>query len=122
MLDTSQTACTARVSYHAVCRYIQRVLDVHVVVPDTLTPDLSWYGETLATLHCKAAGLTVEQVRSLILTPMVAYACKHRLTVAYHDDFVAKVREGVVVTIVPRKKPKFFRKPQPRPLKRRYAH
>ena len=122
MLDTSITASSERVSFHAVTRYVQRVLDVHVAAPDTLTHDMSWYSETLARLHCKAAGLTVEQVRALILTPMVSYACRQRLTVAYHDDFVAKVREGVVVTVVPRKKPASFRKPAARIQKRRYVH
>lgn len=119
MLDTSHAASPERVSFHAVTRYVQRVLDVHVTAPDSLTDDMSWYSETLARLHCKAAGLTIEQVRSLILTPMVSYACSRGLTVAYHDDFVAKVREGVVVTIVPRKKPETFRKASVRGQKRR---
>lgn len=122
MLDTVISPSPDRISYHAVMRYVQRVLDVHVAAPDTLTPNLSWYSETMARMHCKAAGLTVEQIRSLILTPMVSYACQRNLTVAYHEDFVAKVREGVVVTIVPRKKAAYVRKAAVRAQKRRYAH
>lgn len=122
MLDSSLQTSPERVSYHAVMRYVQRVLFVHVAAPDALTPDLSWYSETMAEMHCRAAGLTVEQIRAVILTPMVSYACQCNLTVAYHEDFVAKVREGVVVTIVPRRKPLFVRRPAARAQKRRYVH
>lgn len=122
MLDTARSPSPDRISYHAVMRYVQRVLNVHVVAPDTLTPNLSWYSETMAEMHCRAAGLTVAQIRSLILTPMVIFACKQGLTVAYHDEFVAKVRDGVVVTIVPRRKPFFIRKPSVRSQKRRQYH
>lgn len=82
------------VSYHAVTRYCQRVLDVTV---DWTVPPLS--PAEIAEAHALIARTTVEAVRAAVLTPAVAAAVKLGLPFCRTDLFEAKMVEGCVTTI-----------------------
>lgn len=82
-----------KVSYHAVTRYLQRI--VGVVVDGPFAASLEE-----ATAHCDAAGLTLEQVRSLIWTPDVAAAARAGFQSLRTLEFHARLSDtGVVMTI-----------------------
>lgn len=82
------------VTYHAIVRYCQRVLDVHL---DDRSDDVRL--EALA--HCSAAGLTVEQVRHLIWCPAVIVAARLSLPNVGTRQFRAKLDpDGTVITIL----------------------
>lgn len=88
------------VTYHAIVRYCQRVLDVHVdaEVDDSCAE---------AAAHCRAAGLTVDQVRHLIWCPAVVMAAERSLPNVGTRQFRAKLDpDGTVITIL-----EPFRKP-----------
>lgn len=92
-----------RVTYHAVTRYTQRVLGAQ-----TAEKHLDPSNEAVA--HCKAAGLTVEQVRALIWTPSVAHASANGIGQVKTPEFTATLsRSGTVVTVFcpdPKKRPR----------------
>jgi hypothetical protein len=82
-----------RISYHAVMRFVQRVLDTRV--PET--------GDALtdAGLHAQAVSLSIPVIRKLILTPEVHEAMDAGEAVAETGDFTARISpENVVVTVL----------------------
>jgi len=82
-----------RITYHAVVRYVQRVLETHV--PNT--------GDALkdAGLHAQAVQLSIPVIRKLILTPEVHDAMQAGETEVVTGDFTARLGpENVVVTVV----------------------
>ncbi len=84
-----------RVSYHAVTRYCQRILDVTVPwAVDPLSP------KEIAEAHCLTAEMSIEAVRALIMVPAVQSASLAGITHVRVEDFVAKLgKNGIVVTI-----------------------
>lgn len=92
------------VTFHAVTRYVQRVLNVTLdaaVIAMVETGVRPWDRQrAVAEAHCEAAGLTLEQVRALIMCPAVAIASKMRASQVSTADFQAKLCNGVVTTIV----------------------
>ena len=84
------------ISYHAVTRYVQRVLHV--------TVDGRWPNErSCARAHCDAAGTTIEKVRLTIWTPGIALAVKMGFRSVGGRDFEACIQQpqGVIATIKP---------------------
>jgi hypothetical protein len=63
-----QIPAEQRVSYHAVTRYVQRMLGIFVDVPED-TPS-----KKIALQHCAAAGTTIAEVRAVLIPPAVLYA------------------------------------------------
>ncbi len=83
-----------RVSYHAVTRYVQRILKITVA------------GEfrdekTRARFHCRAAGMSTRAVRKLIWTPGIALAVKMGMPRACNGEFHVEIEpvSGVIVTV-----------------------
>lgn len=93
-----------RVTFHAVERYCHRILGVNCYPPAGTRP----YDR--AAMFCEAAGLTIEQVRALILTPVVESACRQGFNRIRADDFIAIICDGIIVTVKARMKPKPVRK------------
>lgn len=88
---------THKVSFHAVTRYVQRVLDVHV---PWAVPPLS--PEEIAEAHCLSAETTIEAVRALIWIPAVQLASATGISMVQTRSFGARLsRQGVVATITP---------------------
>lgn len=85
-----------RVTYHAVTRYIQRVLNIQVPHAPDDEP------QHIAHLHCRSAGTTITHIRSLILTPPVAFASLARLSHVGTKDFIAKLDQtnGAIMSII----------------------
>lgn len=87
-----------RVSYHAVARYIERFVGI------TLENDFSSEREK-ALAHCEAAGLSLDEVNELVLTPAATLAIRHgfpRFSTGGVAYIVAPVRMLVVTVIKPR--------------------
>ena len=82
------------VTFHAVTRYVQRVL--HVIV-DQAAPPLS--PAEIADAHCCAAGTTIETVSTAILTPAVRAALALGVPFINTPDFNVVLREGRVITV-----------------------
>ena len=84
-----------RVTFHAVKRYVQRVLKIEIA--ETFID-----ASNEATAYAQAAGLTIEQVRALIWTSGVAFASRHGCTTVRTSDFIATLAPatGAVVTLV----------------------
>jgi hypothetical protein len=81
------------VSYHAVTRYLQRIVGVAVDGHFSASREE-------AAAHCDAAGLTLEQVRSLIWTPDVAAGARAGFQSLRTPEFHAQLSvTGVVMTI-----------------------
>lgn len=82
----------ARVSYHAVTRYVQRVLRQAPIANDDAGT------RACAIAHCDAAGTTIGAVRRAILTPPVATEVR---TAAFVAEISHKNTDGhgVVTTI-----------------------
>lgn len=83
------------VSYHAVIRYVQRVCCIEL--PET--------GKNIvdAEAHARAAGMSIDIVRALILTPQVQSAIRLGLPAMRTKTFIARIgTEGVVTTILSR--------------------
>jgi hypothetical protein len=84
-----------RVSYHAVTRYVQRMLGVTVDLPDTV-PSFD-----RAIAHCDAAGVTMEAVRAKLLSPAVTRAIAFGLRrFAVAGVFYHISANGVIVTVI----------------------
>lgn len=85
-----------RVSYHAVIRFVERIL---LVTPAGDDPALQ--PEARAQLYCDAAGTTIDKVRGTILTPAVLMACRMGVPSIGNRLFQAKIRpaKGIVATI-----------------------
>lgn len=94
-----------KVSFHAVTRYVQRVLDVDV---PWAKPPLS--PEEIAEAHCLTAQTTIEAVRALIWTPAVQLAAATGISLVQTRVFGARLsKDGVVTTVTP---------PPPKPRRR----
>lgn len=89
------------VSYHAVTRYVQRVLGICVPVDEAEAGTL-----TCANLHCAAAGTTLDAVRRTILDRNVIAAIRSGLSELRTNSFRAIISNAVVVTIEPSRKRK----------------
>ncbi|WP_159953171.1 hypothetical protein [Rhizobium sp. 18065] len=81
------------VSFHAVTRFVQRILGV-TVEGDFVS------NKVQAQHHCDAAGLTIEKVRLMIWTPAVEMAARSGFPSVGTSMFRATFNgDGVVVTI-----------------------
>ncbi len=87
------------ITFHAVTRYVQRVLRVTV---DWAKPPFN-AGE-IAEAHCLSAGTTIDDIRAAILIPAVRLAITHQVPFVRTATFEAKLREGVVTTIYERRR------------------
>lgn len=87
-----------RVSYHAVTRYVQRVMGV---VVEGLPAGTSNKNEALA--HCAAVNLNMKEVRRRIMTNHVALMLLSGFSRASTDEFTAEIdsRNQVIRTILP---------------------
>lgn len=97
--DGTSTLTDARVSYHAVTRYVQRIL--HISLLD------DWPDEkTCARDHAFAAGMSIADVRELIWSPGIALAVQMRLPSVSNGVFHALISPdtGVITTISPARK------------------
>lgn len=89
------------VSLHACTRYVQRVLGVEVMVPaDELPAHSSQRGAFIAARHCEAVGLSLDQIRQLVMTPAVALAAAMKMTEVSTREFRARLAPNGVVTTV----------------------
>lgn len=73
------------VSYHAVTRYVQRVLGQQNIANDRIGT------KTCAEAHCVAAGTTIRAVRRRILVPAVIVGLTLGASTVRTKDFVAKL-------------------------------
>ncbi|WP_407976121.1 hypothetical protein ACJKIH_03090 [Brucella pseudogrignonensis] len=94
----------SRVTFHAVERYCSRILGVKCYPPKGTRP----YDR--AFLFAKAANLTVAEVRDKILTRNVERACRLGFKRMVSEGFTAVIVDGVVVSVVERRKPSACRK------------
>ncbi|GLQ09227.1 hypothetical protein GCM10007913_11590 [Devosia yakushimensis] len=87
------------ISYHAVTRYVQRVLGV--IVPGD---EAVMGAKALAADHCAAIDTTIDAVRAKILTPVVAAAIADGCTCIRTATYEIEVSqpEKVATTIHPR--------------------
>lgn len=85
------------VTYHAVTRYVQRILGVGEITAGCKSP------EGTAVEHCKAVGMTLEDVRRAILIPKVTFAIENRFSGIDTKKFTALISpiDATVVSIVP---------------------
>lgn len=94
-----------RVSFHAITRYVQRILGVVVEVDvGVVAPEL--FERVRAERHCAAIGRTVADLRREIMVPAVAVASAIGASFVNTKRFRAKIapENGVVVTVTePRK-------------------
>lgn len=82
------------VSFHAVTRYVQRIMGV--IVPLAEAPLSS---EEIAEAHCLSAGTSIAAVRALIWVPAVQVASASRFSQVQTKEFRALLQNGVVATI-----------------------
>lgn len=89
------------VSYHAVTRYVQRILGVVVTIAAEEWPaDTRHRGRYEAGRHAAAVGKKVDDIKRLILVPAVSLASTLGMTHVATKDFQAKLgKNGVVITI-----------------------
>jgi hypothetical protein len=89
-----------RVTYHAVTRYVQRVL---FVAAEGTFEDR----QEEAAAHCAAAGTSIEEVRAVIWTPFVCQAIKLGLRNIWTRQFGIRVSDNfsVITVIEPRLRP-----------------
>lgn len=88
-----------RVSYHAVTRYVQRILEIEVEIdPKQIKPG-KLQSVRIADAHCKAAGTDVRSVQRTILTPGVIFAIGFNVPLVSTHNFTCQIANGVVVTI-----------------------
>ncbi len=98
------TEATHKVSFHAVTRYMHRILDVRV---DWTVPPLS--AREIAEAHCLTAETTIDAVRALVWTPAVQLAASTGISMVQTRRFGARLsKDGVVTTITnpPVRKPR----------------
>jgi hypothetical protein len=81
-----------RVSWHAVIRFCQRILNV----PEIQGQFNSW---ALAKAHADAAGLTIEQITKMILTENVMIGLKYGRDRVSNEIFTAVINNGNVITV-----------------------
>lgn len=92
-----------RVSYHAVLRFLERVLDCDVAA--WLASGSADGPEAEAQLCCERAGVSVDDVRTAILSPGVRVALSmaspdpNSVITVLSDDHAFIVRNAVVVTV-----------------------
>lgn len=88
------------VTYHAVIRYLQRVLDLPV--DDWLVGQDHLSEFDRAFLCCERAGLPVDAVKQSVLCTPVLYACNagFKNCVVRCDNLAYVIREGRVATIL----------------------
>lgn len=86
---------TFRVTYHAITRYIQRILCVVVETEEGMSY------KAVAQAHCKAISKSMDEVKAIILCPAVIAACMVGMTTVTTRSFRAVITPvtGVVVTI-----------------------
>lgn len=101
------------VSFHAVTRYVQRIL---LVTVDWAQPPLS--AAEIAEAHCLGASTTIDEVKSAILNPAVRLAISLKVPFVRTALFEAKLRGGVVTTIYERRK---FERPKLKQCSRKEA-
>lgn len=102
----------ARVTFHAVTRYVQRILDVELTIdPKDMPKNPHKHARFIAVRHAAAVGLTVDAIRELIMVPAVAAASLTGMSLVYAGKFKAMINpeNGAIVTICDRK-PKSSRK------------
>lgn len=94
------------VSAHAVTRYVQRVLGVNVDDLDALT------NYVVAVLHSDAAGMTVDQVKGLILIPPVRLGLQLGAVAVRTSRFVAALQpqQRLVLTVLPPRSERPYRR------------
>lgn len=88
------------VSYHAVLRYLERVLGLPV---DAWTAGMAGKNDLQKALHCcGCAGLPVDAIKQSILVPPVIRAMQSKLpnVTVRHDGFAYIVGYGTVRTIL----------------------
>lgn len=104
--EIKETAITERdlerVTWHAIVRYVQRVLNVSV-------PDVFRHERSRAEAHCAAAGVSPLDVRRAIMTPFMVWACQRAVGsggTIHAPRFKAEISDtGVIVTVAePRKR------------------
>lgn len=88
-----------RVSYNAVTRYVQRILNIEVEIDPTKIKPGKLQAVRIADAHCKAAGTDVRAVQRTILTPGVIVAMAFNVRSVSTHNFMCAIAEGVVVTI-----------------------
>jgi hypothetical protein len=93
----AQSFLLTHITYHAVFRYVQRIMGVEL-------PDVA--GETekdRAFRYVRAAGLTMDQARTRIMTPAVARACLSGARFVRCSEFRAVIAPNsqTVRTILP---------------------
>lgn len=79
-------------TWHAITRFCQRVLDVPEIV-DCADP----HAEAVA--HCEAANLSMETVVGFILEPRIVAAVRLGLDRYKVNDWVAMISRGRIITI-----------------------
>lgn len=87
---------TELVSYHAVSRYIERILGIDA-------PPVEGTPRECAEAHARAAGKTIEEVRNLIWTPGIRLASRFGVHSACNGDFAVAISQpnGVITTVLP---------------------
>lgn len=91
---TTEADLVGLVTFHAVTRYVQRILGVEVENTSAMS------SEREAAAHCEAAGLTIETVRRAIMQPAVALASAMGLTHVCTRDFWASLAASGAVTTI----------------------
>lgn len=89
-----------RVTHHATIRYLQRVLNLPV---DEWLPELAHLNEKEKALACcERAGLPVDAVKELIMSPAVQRVCQagFQNVCVRLDQHAYIVRSGFVVTVL----------------------
>lgn len=94
-----------RITYHAITRYVQRVM--HITVPDTdHLPELE-----RAQLHCTRARTNFDEVRRSIMIPIVAVAVANKFAAIDTRNFTAVIDpdQQIIVTIL---NPRNYKQPK----------
>lgn len=79
--------CAKRVSYHAVTRYVQRLLDVEL--PEPKGGYSSPFACALA--HCEASGYSILDIQRAIYTPAMALAVSFGVSYCGNGRFFVKI-------------------------------
>ncbi|CAN7307193.1 hypothetical protein LJR231_001586 [Phyllobacterium sp. LjRoot231] len=95
-----------RVTFHAVTRYIQRIMGVVVKTPEGMSFKL------VAQAHCDAVSMSMDDIKAIILCPAVIAACMVGMTGVSTRDFRVAITPltGVVVTVAEPKRNRFKRR------------